>query len=83
MATRRGPKPAKDRLSAARQQLDATAGVIRAHKKVCADCRRAGQDTARLCDEGWQLLKQWTRQRNRVTFLTGEVDMQDRQGVLF
>jgi len=83
MAGRTGQRPAKYRLAAAQQQQATALGIHRVHLKVCVQCHRAGTDTARLCDDGWQQVKAITRARNRVRRIRDELDMHSRQGVLW
>lgn len=83
MAARTGPRPAKDRLAAARMAAETSLGIHRVHLKVCSDCYRAGADTARLCDTGWQQIKQVTRTRNRVRRIEDEISTAGLQGTLW
>ena len=83
MATRTGERPARDRLTAAQHRLDTAKGIHRVHLKICDQCHRAGADTARLCDEGWQQLVIITRCGNQVRKLTEQSQLQGAQGVLF
>jgi len=83
MASRQRPESVRDPLTAARHRLDGAKGIWRVHLKVCAQCYRAGAHYDRLCDDGWQQVKEITRARNRVRKLTGQQQLRDAQGVLW
>lgn len=57
MATRQRRTPVLDQLKEARAAARQLAERVRRHNQVCSACHTAGPDTAKLCDEGWELAK--------------------------
>lgn len=83
MATRRGPRPARDMIQAAKFADDTARGVWRVHKKVCVACNRATNLPRECCDEGWQFAKAMTRTGNRLRRLRDQAAAQGVQGSLW
>ena len=83
MAQGQRPESVRDPLTAAKHRLDEARGIWRVHLKVCSQCYRAGANYDRLCDDGWQQVKEITRAGNRVRKLTERQQMQAAQGTLW
>ena len=83
MATRRGGRPARDRLTAAKRQLDTERNCLRIHRQVCAACAH-GRDPGRdWCDEGWAMAQKVARYGNRLRQLEDEIELAGRQDTLW
>ena len=83
MAQRQRPESVRDHLTAARHRLDEAKGIWPVHLKVCSQCCRAGANYDRLCDDGWQQVKEITRAGNRVRKLTERQQLAAQQGTLW
>ena len=83
MATRTVRRPARDRLTEARRQLNTERNCLRVHTQVCAACAH-GRDPGRdWCDEGWAMAKEIARYTTRIRMLEDEIELAGRQGVLW
>jgi hypothetical protein len=83
MAPRRGQRPARDLIQAAKFADDTAKGMWRVHKKVCVKCGRATNLPRDTCDEGWKLAKDMTRTGNRLRRLELAASAQGVQGSLW
>ena len=83
MATRTRQRPAKDRVTAARQYLADANIAMGAHYTMCYQCSSAGQDTRRLCDTGWELAKLITARKSAVRHIEEPSGPQLVQGTLW
>lgn len=83
MAPRRGPRPARDVIQAAKFAMDTATGFMRVHKKVCVKCDRGTNPGRDYCDTGWQAIKEVTRTTNRYNRAVAAAAAQGVQGELW
>lgn len=83
MASRRGPRPARDLIQSAKFRMDTATGFMRVHKKVCVKCARGTNPGRDYCDTGWEGIKEVTRTTNRYRRLVELAAAQGVQGSLW
>lgn len=61
MAPRSSRTVLADPLAEARKVASDLAARVRRHNQVCSECHTAGADTAKLCNDGWEMAKKIAR----------------------
>lgn len=83
MATRRGPRPAKDTLTAARHAQAAANIAMGQHYTMCYQCSHDRLSFRAYCDEGWQLIKAVTSCNAAVRHAEDAASSRPVQGTLW